>query len=312
MRRVVPALARSGCGAIDVASRSREIVRPDELPGRSYRSYEQALAESDAGLVYVSTRNHEHAAHVEAALASGRHVVVDKPASIDAADTRRLVDLAARGGRLFAEATVYPWHPQFAAAAALVVEHGPVERITATFCYPPLPAGNFRHRPEYGGGLLWDLGPYAVSAGRVIFDGAAPDAIAAASTMGEAVDTGLSTLMIYDGGRAAIGHFSMRSQYVNRLELFGPRMAVAIERAFTTAADQPCLLSGEAGATRIAIEVPAADAFAEFLRDVFAAIDAGDHARFTDAMLADAAALERLRAAAGRTDPATPAAPARG
>jgi predicted dehydrogenase len=309
-RRILPALRRAGCASIDIASRSRDVTRPPDVPGRAFRSYEQALAESDAPLVYVSTRNHEHAAHVDAALAAGRHVVVDKPATLSAAESRRLLDVAARAGRLLAEATVYPWHPQFAEALALASAHGPVERMTATFCYPPLPADNFRHRPEWGGGLLWDLGPYAVSAGRVVFGGA-PISMSAAATMGAAVDTAVSTFMLYEGGRTAIGHFSMNSPYINRLELFGPALALTIERAFTTAVDQPCRLSGQAGGRQVSVDVPACDAFAAFLTDVMSAIASGDHARFTDALAMDAETLDRLRAAAGRTAPATPPAHAR-
>jgi predicted dehydrogenase len=226
-------------------------------------------------------------------------------------DTMRLIGVAASAGRLLAEATVYPWHPQFAAARSLASAHGPVERITATFCYPPLPAGNFRYHPEWGGGLLWDLGPYAASAGRVVF-GSAPVAVTAVAKMGPAVDSGFSMLMEYDGGRTAAGHFSGESAYVNRLELIGPALAITLERAFTSAVDQPCRISGQAGGQPVSLDVPPCDAFAAFFADVFDAIACGDVARFTDAMATDALTLARLRAAAGRTAPATPPAHARG
>ena len=185
-----------------------------------------------------------------------------------------------------------------------------VERLTATFCYPPLPSDNFRYRAEWGGGLLWDLGPYAASVGRVVFGGT-PIAVAGSDNAARPVETAFSSLISYDGGRAALGQFNMDSPYINRLELFGPRLAITIERAFTTAADQPCRVSGQAGGQPVSLDVPASDAFALFFADVLAAIERGDYGRFTDAMKADADTLDRLRAAAGRTAPAIPRAHAR-
>ncbi len=39
--------------------------------------------------------------------------------------------------------------------------------ITVDFSFPPLDPENFRYKKDLGGGALNDLGPYAVSAGRV-------------------------------------------------------------------------------------------------------------------------------------------------
>ena len=55
---------------IDVASLTHDVVLPDGVTGSVFRSYDEALAQSSAPLVYVSTRNHDHLALVLRALAS--------------------------------------------------------------------------------------------------------------------------------------------------------------------------------------------------------------------------------------------------
>jgi len=222
--------------------------------------------------------------------------VVDKPAALSLADVRALVDRAGTQARLIAEATTWPWHPQVEALAARTDEAGPVTRIVATFSFPPLPADDVRHRAAWGGGALWDLGPYAVTAGRRIF-GDIPDecVVRTATRPGDEVETAFSALLRYSGDRVLVGHFGSTTVYVNRLEVYGPRLALRLERAFTTAPDQPCRLVGEQAGQPVDVEVPAADAFERFLADVMAAAGHGRHARFADLMLQDAEALARLR-----------------
>ena len=78
------------------------------------------MRDSDSDLVYLSLPNAMHEHWVMAALAAGKHVVVDKPAMMTLAGSER-----ARGSRrgasiaLVAEATVFGYHPQFEALRPL-------------------------------------------------------------------------------------------------------------------------------------------------------------------------------------------------
>jgi len=301
-RRVLPALVDLGHLQVDVASRTGQVAFPDGVDGRAFRTYETALDVSEAELVYVSTRNHEHAALAAAALESGRHVVVDKPATLACLETRGLADLAAARGRLVAEATVYPWHPQVDEVTRILAASGPATRLVAAFSFPRLAEDNFRLRAG-GGGVLWDLGPYAVSMGRVFFGASPEEIVAVAETRhGDEVETAFTVFMRYPGDRVAIGHFGMTTAYINRLDVLGPRAAITLERAFTTPSDRPCRVTGVHDGTPVALETDPADAFARFLADVVDAAATGRHGPFAEAMLADAAVLDRLRAAA--LDPA--------
>ncbi len=297
---MLPALASNGAARIDVASLTHDVVLPDGVLGSVYRSYDEALDRSTAPLVYVSSRNHDHLHLVLRALASGRHVVVDKPAALAVAEVEQMVAAAARAGRLIAEATVWSWHPQIQQLVQLTAEAGPLASVVALFSFPVMPADNFRMQASAGGGMLWDLGPYAVSASRVFF-GESPVEVAAHAhrAEGAAVDTAFDVMMRYASGSSLMGRFGMHTAYVNRLTLVGTAFEATLDRAFTSAPDQPAAIVGQRHQAPLAITVPAADAFGCFLAAVVEAIEDGRPDAFATVMLADAAALHELRRAAG-------------
>lgn len=292
-RRILPALAAVGIIEVDIASRSAAppLARPPGLSGIDFSDYEAALAQSPAELVWISTTNASHARLAAAALDAGRHVVIDKPATTTLADAETLVARARSSGKLLAEATVYGFHPQFAAIRRFFAEAGSTPtQLIAAFSFPPLPASNFRQQPDQGGGVELDLGPYAMSVGRLLFD-AAPLGISAYGLDG---DAGFSLIVNYPGGRMLTGHFGATTGYANRLLVLGPRATLTIDRAFTTAPDAVCRLAATLDNTPSEVAVPAADSFAMFLQTAFSAIEARDTSAFASALLEDARARALL------------------
>ena len=271
------------------------------LPLRRYADAAGALADSPAEVVYVTTENSRHAPLVLAALESGRHVIVDKPAFPDRETAERAANLAARKNRVLAEATVWADHPRLDGLRQAFAAAGTAPaRLSAVFSFPPLPPGNFRHCPELGGGALFDLGPYAASPGRALFD-AEPEHVAChVLTRGEEVETAFACLLVYPGGRSLAGTFGFDTGYANRLDVLGAGLAVSMDRAFTPPPGAALTLecnSPGGGETRT---FEPADAFGRFFKRVFAAMDQGRGvAALAEALLADARTLDRLRRAAG-------------
>ena len=292
-RRVLPALAAIGIRQVDVASRSggESMVLPEGLSGAVFHDYADALRHSDAEMVYISTINSLHAELATAALDGGRHVVIDKPAAVDLADVSRLVQLSREQGRLLAEATVYGYHPQIAAARGVFEDaNSQPTKLVAAFSFPPLPPENFRQRAEMGGGALLDLGPYAVSVGRLFF-GEPPQEIICRDSF-----SAFSMLATFSGDRSLVGHFGMTTGYINRLEVLGPDATVTLDRAFTTTTDMICNVHVNQRNEHRIITVPPADSFAIFMSAVIKAVESGDVRPLAEDMLADAKALDRLRA----------------
>ena len=296
-RRVLHALADVGIVEIDVASRrGGPVDLPAGCTGRVFNDYAAALQQSKADVVYISTPNSLHVCWAEMAIDRGFHVIVDKPAGVDRAETERLVDAAKAKDRCVAESTVYSYHPQFATVKGLFEQAGDrIVRVLSAFTFPPLSPDNFRYKKEMGGGALLDLGPYAVSVGRVLLEEEPVDVICRVVEKGHGVDTSFSMLTTYSGGRSTVGHFGFTTAYANRVVLLGTTLRVTVDRAFTTPADMENSICVRDGSGERNVVVPAADSFALFFRAVFDAIEKGDYGDFAAAMLGDARMLARMR-----------------
>lgn len=304
-RRVLPALgALPGIDAIDIASRSKEPPAAWPKQGAFFRDYAQALAQSPAQLVYISLPNADHVQWIEAALAAGKHVVVDKPATITLEEAQTCCETAAKRGLLLAEATVFSYHAQFAPLADFFAEFGPLTHVSAQFIIPPLPAENFRNYAKAGGGCLADMGPYAAAVGRLL-GGRAPDELYAVAAPVDAkldVDIGFSFAARYANGLQYVGQFSFESEYQNRLSLVGKRGSIAVERVFSPPPDQELTWQVRRANAAGEEKRPASDGFALFLVAVLDAIASGDQKRFTKDLLSDAAFRDRIATAISHQD----------
>ena len=99
-----------------------------------------------------------------------------------------------------------------------------------------------------------------------------------------------------------VAHFGFNTGYRNRLDILGPDVTVTIDRVFTTPAGMTSdLYVNQRNQARV-VTVSPADNFALFLRAVVDDIEAGQHDRLADDMLADARVLWRLRKAAEKNN----------
>lgn len=294
-RRAVPALMRlPGIAGIDAASRRGiEAAQEAVQEGTAYDSPEDALAQSDAELVYVSTENAAHGDWAARVIETGRHVVVDKPGFADRAETERLVDAAAAKGLLVAEATVFLDHPRIAALSSAMADRARPTMIQACFAFPPLPAGDFRYDPARGGGAIADLGPYAAATCRYFFGGA-PDHLACRILQRARVETAFAVTVACDDGRCFAGMYGFDSEYQNWVSAAGPGIAFRLERFCTPPPGSPMPLELRCNDDTHTVDSAAGDSFERFFARVLDAIAGGVHGPFHEAMLADAAFRDRL------------------
>jgi predicted dehydrogenase len=87
----------SGRKTLDEASAKRG--KPALDPSRLFRgpkAYEQLLACKEVDAVYIATPPYFHPAHLEAALAAGKHVYLEKPVAVDVPGAKRVMTLGAK------------------------------------------------------------------------------------------------------------------------------------------------------------------------------------------------------------------------
>lgn len=298
-RRILPAAMQCGFETIEVASRTASQNGWNTSGvARIYSDYSIALDETPADLVYISTVNSTHAELAEAALTRGFHVIVDKPAFLSLAETERLAALALRQQRLLAEATVWSYHPRIGAARRVFADAGSEPtQIVSTFSFPPMPRHDFRYRRELGGGAVWDLGPYALTPGRVFFGDGTPALAARVTQFLGDVETSFSLLGVFSNGRSLVGSFGYNTGYINRLEVAGPGMSVWMDRVFSPPADFPSELVVRNAAGTTVVPVSPADNFKLMLMGALEDIAGGRFREPAGQMLADAKAMAALRQA---------------
>jgi dTDP-3,4-didehydro-2,6-dideoxy-alpha-D-glucose 3-reductase len=295
-RRLIPAVLQSASfSKISAASRSKpgDVILPDSKRGDVFADYEEAFKKSGASVVWISLVNSAHAEWVERALLSGRHVVVDKPSFLTLADAERLTNLAQKKRLLLAEATVWPFHPQFGLFKETMRQRGSPNQASAVFSFPPFPSGDFRYKKNLGGGILNDLGPYAVSVNRIVFGLPPQTMIGRITSQGDDVETGFECRFERNGW-IVNGTFGFRVHYENRLTVHGDGWSVSLEPAFTSSG-KPGRITEKTEKTERIISAPDGDAFAAFLDAVTEAIRNRSFESFAQKLMDDAEALDSLR-----------------
>jgi predicted dehydrogenase len=301
-RRVLPTLTALDGMTVDLAS--RRPLAPSDLSvalesGHLWHGFAEALDNSEAEVVYISTANHDHLPWTRRALESGRHVIVDKPAFLDLAQLTSMLELASKRGRCLAEATVFSYHRRFDALTDFLSER-PIGRIHATFIIPPMDETSYRYDPTMGGGSLYDQGPYAAGVCRVL-KGEAPDKIWANLTSRHprtGVDRGFGMLCSFADGTSYSGQFGFDGEYVNVLWLNGAGWTASLDRAYSPPPTMASAIDLREANLASVIDFAPDDTFARFFISVLAAIKAGHWSSFTAAMEEDARFVDRLRRAA--------------
>jgi predicted dehydrogenase len=132
-----------------------------------------ALIDSDAiDLVVVPTPNQTHHALAKAALLAGKHVVVDKPFTLTAAEADELARTAAQHQRVLSVFHNRRWDADFLTLQALLAsgELGRITYFSSHFDrFRPQVRHRWRESGEPGSGLWFDLGPHLLDQALLLF-----------------------------------------------------------------------------------------------------------------------------------------------
>ncbi|QQP99401.1 oxidoreductase [Lysobacter enzymogenes] len=123
----------------------------------------QAATDARAELVVIATPNHSHAPLARAAMAAGKHVVVDKPFTLNLAEARELAALAQRHDRLLSVFQNRRWDSDYLGIKQ-AVESGRLGAIAHFEShidrFRPQVRERWREQAGPGTGVWWDLGPH--------------------------------------------------------------------------------------------------------------------------------------------------------
>ena len=197
-------------------------------------SYESLVADPEVDVVYVATPHPFHHANATLALEAGKHVLVEKAFTINAADAASIVELAAQKNLVVLEAMWTRFLPHMVRLRELIAEGviGDVRTVIADHNQnlPQDPSHRLQD-PALGGGALLDLGIYPVSfAWDILGAPTSVSAIAAKTPTG--VDRQTAVVLGYADGQQALIHTALDTAGPNTASVIGTNGWVAIDSVF--------------------------------------------------------------------------------
>ncbi|MYS89709.1 MULTISPECIES: aldo/keto reductase [Streptomyces] len=288
---------------------------------------DDVLSSAQVDAVYIATVHTTHARLAMRAVAAGKHVLCEKPLTVNHAQAMAVVDAAQHTGVRVVEAMMFRFHPQMAAARELVRtgEIGEVRHIDAGFAFfvptdPKAPtivtadlvipdAGGLTGRlfdPQLAGGGILDVGCYPMSIARAIAGAAAgvdflePVSLTADGSVGEAgVDEWAIARMRFGNGVTASLRTGVRMVDNNTVQIVGSKGTIEMLDPWALSTS-PQVIIRRVGHLPEQRTFPASGAYA-LQMDAFAESVRGPEPEqlSNEDSLGNTAALDRWRAAIG-------------
>lgn len=249
MEKVIPAMQLCRHGEI-VAIASRDIISAGDAANKLnipkyYGTYEELLADTEVDAVYIPLPNHLHASWMIRAMDAGKHVLCEKPLSLNYLEAQSLLEKK----RLYPtlkvmEAFMYRHHSQWMMTRRIIAERGigELRTIQSFFSYYNDDPKNIRNIHESGGGGLMDIGCYCISLARYLFN-REPSRVCGIVDRDPIFHTDrmFSGIMDFDIGTATFT-CSTQLQPFQRVVVLGTDGGIELELPFNPRHDRECLI----------------------------------------------------------------------
>jgi predicted dehydrogenase len=199
-----------------------------------HASYESLVADPDVDVIYVATPHPVHHDNAILALRAGKHVLVEKPFTMNAAEARDIVNVAREHGLFAMEAMWTRFLPHTAVIRDWLAQGvlGDVVTVTADHGQWFAEDAGFRlFAPELGGGALLDLGVYPVSFASMVL-GTPSRILSMSDPAFTGVDGQTSMLLGYDSGAQAVLTCTLRAKSPTRAAIVGTDARIEVEGDF--------------------------------------------------------------------------------
>ncbi len=269
VRRVIPGMQKGAYSEVAaIASRDKkkaeEAARKLGIP-KAYGSYEELLQDREIEAIYNPLPNHLHVPWSIKAAEAGKHVLCEKPISLTVAEARTLLAVRDRTGMKIGEAFMVKTHPQWLRTREIIRSGGigELRAIAGVFSYFNRDPNNVRHKVEWGGGGLLDIGCYPITMSRFIF---AEEPVRVAGMLERDPDFKsdrlASAILEFPSGQS-IFTCSTQAAFFQRMHFLGTSGRVEIEIPWNAPNDRPCriFLGDVLGAAPKVEEFPVVDQY---------------------------------------------------
>jgi predicted dehydrogenase len=203
---------------------------------RAHGSYEELVADPDVDILYIATPHPSHAENALLALDAGKHVLIEKPFTLNAREAAVVRDRAGARGLLAMEAMWTRYLPHMVRLREILAS-GALGDIQTVFAdHTQRISSDPAHRLnalELGGGALLDLGIYPISFAWDVLGPA--ETIAARARLGETgADTTVATVFTHAGGAISTSVSTSRGAGPTTAHIVGTDARIDLDRVWYT------------------------------------------------------------------------------
>jgi predicted dehydrogenase len=209
---------------------------------KAYGSYEELLQDKDVEAIYNPLPNQLHVPWTLKAVEAGKHVLCEKPLSLNPDEAKVLLPARDRARVKLGEAFMVRTNPQWVRTRAIAPsgQIGKLRAVAGFFSYFLMDPTNIRNIAECGGGGLMDIGCYPINTSRFVFGEEPVRVMGLIERDPEMkIDRLTSAILEYPSGHAI---FTCSTQLVpyQRMQFFGSKGRVEVEIPFNAPNKRPC------------------------------------------------------------------------
>jgi predicted dehydrogenase len=229
------------------AERGSEFARRYHV-GKIYLQYSELMNDPDIDIIYIATPHSHHFLLAKQCLEAGKHILLEKPLTITAAQTQVLIDLSLNKGLLFQEALWSRFMPCFSQIKTWLHEGkiGTLHYIQSDigFAFGDKPEHRLNN-PSLAGGALLDLGVYSISLSQFLLD-QVPDRVQAiAHLRPNGVDEQTQVNLHFPNGQLSQFSCSIKAQCTNSMTLVGELGRIYLPEHFWVGEQAQLWLDGD-------------------------------------------------------------------
>ncbi|XP_011865832.1 PREDICTED: trans-1,2-dihydrobenzene-1,2-diol dehydrogenase-like [Vollenhovia emeryi] len=185
-------------------SRAKDFAKLHEIK-RAYDDYAKLALDKDIDIVYIGVIHPQHLDVAKLMLKHGKHVLCEKPLTMNLKQTTELIDYARSKNLFLMEAVWSRCFPVYDVIRKELASGsiGDVHQVIVSFGFAMTDVDRMSMK-ELGGGTILDLGVYCLQFANMVYGNEMPESIKAAGFLNEhGVDMSVSATLTYKGNRTA-------------------------------------------------------------------------------------------------------------
>ncbi|OPA75601.1 dehydrogenase [Paenibacillus selenitireducens] len=178
-----------------------------ELGYKTYEAFEDILQDAEVDIILLATPNHLHKDMAIDAFEAGKHVICEKPVTLNADEMRDIIAATERTGRKFMVHQNRRWDNDYLTVKKIFDEQliGDVFNVESRIHGSRGIPGDWRHVKAYGGGMMLDWGVHLIDRIIMMFNEKLSKLYCEFSYVWkDECDDGFKLLLTFESGKTAL------------------------------------------------------------------------------------------------------------